>query len=57
MNRINPVSLMMNWMNLVSLVDQIVCLYQIYNENKQGMHSVRNFVHKIENIIIHMSEI
>ena len=33
-NQINPMSLVMNWMNLVSLVGQIVCLCQFYSEDE-----------------------
>ena len=56
-NWINPISLMRSGMNLVSLMDQIVCFYQLYTENEKETHSIRNYVHKIESIIIYMSEI
>ena len=47
MNRINPVSLL-GW---------IVCLCRLYSEDKQGTHSIRDFVYKIESIIVYMLEI
>ena len=47
MNRINP----------VSLVGWIVHSCQLYSKNEQTTHNVRDFVHKSENIIIHMLEI
>ena len=47
----------MNWMNPVSLVGPIVCLCQLYNEDEQEIYNVREFIHKIENIIVHISEI
>ena len=53
----NSVSLMINRINPVNLVDRIVSLYQLYIEDKQGTHSVRNFVYKIESINIYISEI
>ena len=56
-NWINSVSLVMNRINPVSLVGRIICLYRLYSENKQETYSVRDFVHKIESIIIYISEI
>lgn len=41
----------MNQMNPISLVSQIVYLYQIY------IHSFRNFIYKIKSIIVHISEL
>lgn len=57
MNQINLISLVINWMNLVSLIDQIVCQCRMYSEDKQGMYSAKDFVYKIESTIVHMSEI
>ena len=52
-------SLVINWMNPVSLVGQIVYLCQLYSKDEQEMYNVRDFVHKkkIKSIIIHMLEI
>ena len=47
----------MNRMNPVSLLGRIVRSCRLYSEDKQGTHSVRDFVHKIESIIINISEI
>ena len=41
----------------MSLVGRIACLYQLYGKNKQATHNIRDFINKIECIIIHMLEI
>lgn len=38
-------------MNAVSLINQIVCLYQLY------IYNIRDFIYKIKSIIVHMSEL
>ena len=56
-NWINPVNLVINWINSVSLVSQIVCSCRLYSKDEQGMHSIRNFIHKIKSIIVYILKI
>ena len=56
-NWMNLVSLVMNCTNSVNLMGQIVCSCQLYSENKKETHSIKDFVYKIESIIIHILEI
>ena len=49
----------MNWINLVSLVDWIIHLCQLYSEDEEKTHNVKYFVYKkkIKNIIVYILEI
>ena len=41
----------------MSLIDWIVCLCQLYSEDKQEMYNVKDFVYKIMSIIVYILEI
>lgn len=57
MNWINPMTLVINEMNPVNLIYLIICLCQLYSEDEQRTYNILDFVYKIKNIIIYMSEI
>lgn len=47
MNQKNPVSLVMNQINPITLVSWFVYLCWLFSKNKQKTHRVKDFVYKI----------
>lgn len=47
----------MNQINLMSLINWIVCLCWLYSKDEQKTNSIRDFKYKIKSIIIYILKI